>query len=131
MYMKKITLSAAVVLLFMVACKTGQKTTSTDTASAKTETAAPAAEAALSADLAAAATKRYPFVPQADIAEGQKIYNGKCGKCHGLPDVDARTEEKWPKTMDWMAPKANLDEKQKQQALQYVLCALDVKKAGK
>jgi cytochrome c5 len=132
--MKKITLSAAALLLLMMACKTGQKTTTTDTAATKNQTpanTATAETATLSADLAAAATKRYPFVPQSDIAEGQKIYNGKCGRCHKLPEVEKFQEDRWPGIMDDMGPKAYLDEKQKQQVLNYVLCAVDVKKAGK
>ncbi len=119
MKVSKIIIISAVVL---AACTSTKK--SADTAKAN-ETAVPAA-VALSPDLAAAAEKRYPGVAQADIAEGQKLYTGKCGNCHGLPAVTDRTEEKWPKTMDWMAPKAHMDDVQKEKVLKYVLCARDL-----
>lgn len=81
----------------------------------------------LSTDLKASAEARYPGVAAADILEGQKLYNGKCGKCHGLPVVEEYTEDRWPKLMDWMAPKANMDDAQKQKTLKYILAARDIK----
>jgi len=118
MKINKIIIVSAVLL---AACTSTKK--SAETAKAN-ESAAPVAT--LSTDLAKAAEKRYPGVAHADIAEGQKLYTGKCGKCHGLPAVDARTEEKWPGTVDWMAPKAHLDDAQKDKVLKYVLCARDL-----
>lgn len=120
MQINKIILISAVVL---AACTSTKK--SGETAKAN-ETVAPSAMVALSPDLAKAAEKRYPGIAQSDIAEGQKLYTGKCGNCHGLPAANARTEEKWPKTIDWMAPKAHLDEVQKDKVLKYVLCARDL-----
>ena len=119
MKINKIIIVSAVVL---AACTSTKK--AADTAKVN-ESTAPAG-AVLTADLAKAASSRYPGVAHADIAEGEKLYTGKCGKCHGLPAVTDRTEEKWPGTISWMAPKAHLDDIQKDKILKYVLCARDV-----
>ena len=121
MKFKKIIIVSAVVL---AACTSTKK--SADTAKANEATAPAPAATALSPALAKAAETRYPGVAHTEIMEGEKLYTGKCGKCHGLPAVTDRTEEKWPKTMDWMAPKAHLDDVQKDKVLKYVLCARDV-----
>lgn len=122
--MKKVILLTGVIAIAF-ACKSKQKAGST---TANNETSNPAAAAVASnPDLENAAKKRYPNVAYEDIATGEKLYNGKCGRCHGLPEIESRTEEKWPKTIDWMAPKANLTETEKAHVLKYVLCALDVK----
>ncbi|MDP2387106.1 MAG: hypothetical protein Q8M29_12090 [Bacteroidota bacterium] len=118
MKINKIIIVSAVLL---AACTSTKK--SADTAKVNE---APAAVAALSPALAKAAGTRYPGVAHTDIMEGEKLYTGKCGKCHGLPAVTDRTEEKWPGTISWMAPKAHLDDVQKDKVLKYVLCARDV-----
>ena len=79
-------------------------------------------------ELMAAAEKRFPGIKVSDITEGQRFYYSKCGNCHSLPEITSEKEEKWPKIMDWMAPKANMDDTQKQKTLQYVLSALDISK---
>jgi cytochrome c5 len=76
--------------------------------------------------LMAAAEKRFPGIKAADITEGQRLYYGRCGNCHSTPEITSESEQKWPKIMDWMAPKANMDDVQKQKTLQYVLSTLDV-----
>lgn len=48
----------------------------------------------------------------AQLADGQKIYESKCGKCHKLHNPDARTSERWMKIMKRMGPKAKLDNTQ-------------------
>lgn len=80
----------------------------------------------VSPELQKAAETRYPGIAVADIAEGQKLYIGKCGKCHDLPKVISEKEEKWPKIMDWMAPKSNMDQAQKEKTLKYILSARDI-----
>jgi hypothetical protein len=79
-------------------------------------------------DLMAAAEKRFPGIKAADITEGQRLYYGRCGNCHSIPAITSESEQNWPKIMDWMAPKSNMDEAQKQKTLQYVLSALDMSK---
>jgi len=79
-------------------------------------------------DLMAAAEKRFPGIKATDITEGQRFYYSRCGNCHATPEITSEKEEKWPKIMDWMAPKANMDDAQKQKTLQYVLSLLDISK---
>ncbi len=117
MKVTKVLIFSAIVI---AACTSTKK--SADTA-VKNENVAPAT---LSADMAAATEARYPGVAHAEILEGEKLYTGRCGTCHGLPAVTDRTAEKWPKTIDWMAPKAQIDDVQKAKILKYVLVARDV-----
>lgn len=118
MKINKVLIISAVVL---AACTSTKK--SGDTV-VKNET--PATAAALSADMAKAAETRYPGVVHTEILDGEKLYNGKCGTCHGLPAITDRTEAKWPGTIDWMAPKARLTDAEKEKMLKYVLVAHDV-----
>lgn len=53
-------------------------------------------------------------------AEGARIYNQKCNKCHGLKVVADYTWERWASIMQVMAMKANLNEIEKQKVLVYV-----------
>jgi cytochrome c5 len=89
---------------------------------------ATAATTEINPNLMAAAEKRFPGIKAADITEGQRLYYGRCGNCHSIPEITSESEQKWPKIMDWMAPKSNMDEAQKQKTLQYVLSALDMSK---
>lgn len=56
----------------------------------------------------------------ATIENGQKIYETRCGRCHGLKNTALYTASSWTGIMDRMAPKARLDEKEKAQTLAYV-----------
>ena len=76
--------------------------------------------------LMAAAEKRFPGIKASDINEGQRFYYSKCGNCHAIPEITSEKAEKWPKIMDWIEPKANMDDVQKQKTLKYVLSTLDV-----
>jgi len=118
MKIKFVILTLAVIgLTFCKSKKASTETTSTTTV-VKEE---------LPADLKASAEARYPGIAVADILEGQKLYNSKCGRCHGLPEVESQTEAKWPEWMDDMAPKANMDDAQKEKTLKYILAARDIK----
>jgi len=86
MQISKVLIISAVVL---AACTSTKK--SAETAKANEAAAPVAAAATLSPALAKAAETRYPGVAHDDIMEGEKLYNGKCGNCHGLP---ALTEKK-------------------------------------
>lgn len=55
-----------------------------------------------------------------DMVAGKQTYEAKCGKCHALPEPSAFTVERWPGIVSWMAPKARLDETEKQNVLAYV-----------
>jgi hypothetical protein len=119
--MKKIILFGLTIfaIISLVSCKTS-KTVKNDKPSATVNEVNP--------ELMAAAEKRFPGIKASDITEGQRFYYSKCGNCHSLPEITSEKEEKWPKIMDWMAPKANMDDTQKQKTLQYVLSALDISK---
>ena len=68
---------------------------------------------AISADTKANSVER--------IALGKTIYDNSCGKCHDLPNPTAHSAQDWVGIMNWMAPKANLNEDQKQMAYDYVV----------
>jgi mono/diheme cytochrome c family protein len=51
---------------------------------------------------------------------GQATYNAKCGKCHGLKVTTDYTAERWISVMQVMAPKARLDDTEKENVLAYV-----------
>ncbi len=44
----------------------------------------------------------------AQLAEGEKIYNDNCGKCHELHEASEFTAHKWGKIIPEMAEKAEL-----------------------
>ncbi|MFN6038302.1 MAG: c-type cytochrome [Bacteroidota bacterium] len=67
------------------------------------------------------AQKKFPGISQADLDEGQNIFNNDCSKCHGVPKIKSRGEEGWKKVVDWMAPKAKLNDSQKKKLLEFVL----------
>lgn len=62
------------------------------------------------------------------IAQGKVIYDNSCGKCHDLPNPTDHSAQDWVGIMNWMAPKANLNEEQKDMAYDYVV---SVKKEAK
>jgi mono/diheme cytochrome c family protein len=51
---------------------------------------------------------------------GQSTYNAKCGKCHGLKIASDYTVDRWISVMQVMAPKAKLDDTEKENVLAYV-----------
>lgn len=54
------------------------------------------------------------------IAEGQKIYNASCGRCHELHSPGEYTETEWQPIMRSMARKAKLGDNEKEMVLAYV-----------
>jgi len=51
---------------------------------------------------------------------GQATFNAKCGKCHGLKVTTDYTVDRWISVMQIMAPKAKLDDTEKENVLAYV-----------
>ncbi|RPE14008.1 hypothetical protein EGT74_11000 [Chitinophaga lutea] len=51
---------------------------------------------------------------------GKTVFRDKCAKCHGYRLPETRLAEKWPKTIDKMAPKAKLTDDQKAAVLAFV-----------
>lgn len=57
---------------------------------------------------------------EATLIAGQKTFNAKCGRCHGLKVPSEYTDVRWVQIMQVMATKANLDETEKANVLAYV-----------
>jgi cytochrome c5 len=54
------------------------------------------------------------------VVEGGEIYRAKCGKCHDLKDPKEYNATKWVKVVEWMAPRAKLDAREKDNVIAYV-----------
>ena len=100
---------ASVVLIISCSPKT------TSTTNPKTEVSQPTVELA------------QPIVPAVEtpsstdmVAVGQKVYETKCNKCHGLKNTGNYTEVRWKEVLEVMAPKANLTPDETQQVAAYV-----------
>jgi cytochrome c5 len=48
----------------------------------------------------------------AQIAEGNVVFQNKCAKCHDLPDPKAHSLKKWDKVLPDMISKAELSDEQ-------------------
>jgi cytochrome c553 len=59
-------------------------------------------------------------VALADLQEGRSLLVRKCGGCHQPPMPMAHTAHDWPKMIDEMRSRANLDARQQQLILQYL-----------
>jgi mono/diheme cytochrome c family protein len=69
----------------------------------------------------AAATDPMPEKKETkQVVAGKETFKAKCGRCHELKPAETYTAAKWVKIIDWMAPKAKLDESEKENVLAYV-----------
>lgn len=93
--MKRLFFSSIVIAGFLVSCTSQTPKSSTST------------------------TANLPATAE-NLAQGKTIYENNCGKCHALPNPAKYTDEKWVGIMNWMAPKAKLDDNQKALAFAYV-----------
>ena len=55
------------------------------------------------------------------VAEGEKTYNAKCGRCHELKSPSEFTVKDWNSIMRSMAPKAKLTEEERTNVMAYVV----------
>jgi cytochrome c5 len=55
------------------------------------------------------------------VAEGRKVYNEHCGKCHKLKDVPSFTQAQWKTIVPDMAKKSKLTLEQEAAVMNYVL----------
>lgn len=60
-----------------------------------------------------------PALPVA-IAEGKKIYENSCGRCHKLFPAAKHDKAGWSSTIERMAPKAKITEEQKKLVYDYI-----------
>jgi mono/diheme cytochrome c family protein len=84
---------------------------------APTKPAEPAMAASAPSDIKPAETAR---INMGLIDQGKKTFELRCGRCHGLKQPVDFEQQKWVQIMERMAPKAQLDEKQKAAVLAYV-----------
>lgn len=54
-----------------------------------------------------AAKAKFPGYSAADFAAGQALYQGNCGRCHGLYDPRSQSEAQWASVVPRMVVKAN------------------------
>ena len=62
-----------------------------------------------------------PWATLADLQEGRRLFAGRCGACHGLPEPKRYTPEKWPGLVASMAKPAQIDTAQARKILDWVL----------
>jgi cytochrome c5 len=67
------------------------------------------------------AAAKYPGATMASLTEGKTLYEGNCGKCHGLKKPNAYNEQQWGKHVARMAPKAKIDKRTENLILQYLV----------
>lgn len=60
-------------------------------------------------------------VNESDIAAGHQIFDQNCGKCHRIFTPEEFKEKRWVRIIDEMAPKARLNDNEKQKVLAYVV----------
>lgn len=72
--------------------------------------------------LAACSRKLTPVVNDkgAMVADGEKLYTARCGKCHELHKPEEFTASEWPSILRSMAPKAKLNQSMKDMVMAYV-----------
>lgn len=63
------------------------------------------------------------------LALGKTIFENSCGKCHDLHNPTDYNAQDWVGIMNWMAPKANLNEEQKNMVYNYVVSVKKEEKA--
>lgn len=69
------------------------------------------------------AKKMYPNITLDELKKGHEVYTTKCNRCHGLKNPTTYSSEQWTKIIGSMAPKAKLDENQKNLLTQYLMYA--------
>jgi hypothetical protein len=57
----------------------------------------------------------------AELQQGRKLLLGKCAGCHKTPMPSDHTAAEWPKMIDEMADRANLDVRQRKLIERYLV----------
>ncbi len=119
--MKKIcTIAILVATLYSCAKKMTPTAKPTPTEVVNELTVKKTTEAPVIAVVTEPAAKAAEKVEPTTVAYGKEVFKAKCGKCHDLPVAENFTAAKWVKIVDWMAPKAKLDQNEKEKVLAYV-----------
>lgn len=66
------------------------------------------------------ARTKWPESTEASLNEGRGMFIANCKKCHGLPDRNAITADKWPATVERMGAKIDLSANQRQLILRFI-----------
>ncbi|MES1225016.1 MAG: hypothetical protein ABUT20_56540 [Bacteroidota bacterium] len=66
-------------------------------------------------------SQKFPGYSMNDLAEGKKIYEANCNKCHRYKVPESRDEAKWDDIIPKMAKKAKLSSDQQELVLKYVV----------
>jgi cytochrome c553 len=82
----------------------------------------------VSADLVVAAQRRNAAADLKSLEHGRSQYIATCARCHGLPDIAAVKADNWPKILDRMASKADLDPQSAADVKLFVLSVSDTAK---
>jgi len=75
----------------------------------------------VSAETVTAAKAKNLQASEATLTQGRELFVAKCNNCHGHPDVNYKTEAQWPEVVKRMSSKADLDQKQGDAVLQFIL----------
>ena len=75
----------------------------------------------LTADSATSAAKRWPGETAEKLAGGHDLFVSHCNACHSYPDLTAIDDDHWPKIVESMGNKAQLNPDEKDAVLHFVL----------
>ncbi|OGW61203.1 MAG: hypothetical protein A2V83_07295 [Nitrospirae bacterium RBG_16_64_22] len=53
--------------------------------------------------------------------QGEKLYKERCSMCHAPPKPEEKTEKQWPKVIEQMAANAQLNAREKESVLKYLV----------
>ncbi len=60
------------------------------------------------------------LIVKQNLAEGKKLYEKKCGRCHALHEPDEFSQKKWKRNLNEMREKAGLSKEQYSLILGYL-----------
>ena len=89
--------------------------------SCKTKTASGSASKPTDEQVYAFAQSKYPEISQSEFQEGKSILNNQCKSCHGIKQIQSRSELEWQQILSEMVPKAKLNASQKNNLTRYLL----------
>jgi mono/diheme cytochrome c family protein len=55
------------------------------------------------------------------LNHGRRIFASRCIECHVLPPISTYPAERWPRIVNWMAPRASLNPAEREAMLAYIL----------
>ncbi len=82
-----------------------------------------AAPGPLSPASAATAASRWPGATAESLDAGRTLFLDRCNGCHGYPDLNPISANRWPGIMTDMGHKSHLTPEQTQQVLHFILAA--------